>query len=82
MTEEFVKVASRQGVMFSIGSDAHHPRDVGNLERGARVAQAAGLRAERVLNAVEVRSDGSPKYGRDWHTTRDFLKSYMNPGSW
>jgi putative hydrolase len=80
MTEDFVQIAARQGVMFTIGSDAHRARDVGNLSRGARIARSAGLDARRVLNAVEVVGDGPPNYERDWQTTRDLLKSHAYQG--
>jgi len=73
MTEDFVRIAARQGVQFVIGSDAHRPRDVGNLERGARVARAAGLDPSRVLN-VKVTKPGLPNYDRNWQKIRDLLK--------
>lgn len=51
MTVEYCRLVARAGCYFSIGSDAHRPEDVGNLERALQVARAAGLRPEQVLNA-------------------------------
>ena len=76
MTEDFVRIAARRGALFTIGSDAHRPSDVGNLERGARVARGAGLDPSRVLNVREVTTLGPPNYDRDWQATRDMLKSH------
>lgn len=47
---EFIQVAARQGVKFAIGSDAHTPGDVGNLEAGVRSAQLAGLTPDQIIN--------------------------------
>ncbi len=81
MTEDFVRIAARQGVQFVIGSDAHRPRDVGRLERGAKVARAAGLDPSRLLN-VEVTKPGLPNYDSNWQKTRDLLKgrTYLEGG--
>ncbi|HHY95547.1 MAG TPA: PHP domain-containing protein [Firmicutes bacterium] len=43
--------AARAGAQFLISSDAHRPADVGALEPGLVLAQAAGLTPARVLNA-------------------------------
>ncbi|MDI6870665.1 MAG: PHP domain-containing protein [Bacillota bacterium] len=51
MTPEFVHVARAAGAVFAINSDAHRPEDVGNLEQGLAVAEAADLPAALVLNA-------------------------------
>lgn len=51
MTVEYCRVAAREGCYFSLGSDAHRPEDVGRLEPALKVAAAAGLRPEQVLNA-------------------------------
>jgi putative hydrolase len=53
MTVEYVKIAMKEGVNFVIDSDAHKPEDVGNFEKGIRVAVEAGLPAERIVNAVK-----------------------------
>lgn len=53
MTVEYVKIAMKEGVNFVIDSDAHKPEDVGNFEKGIRVAEDAGLPAERIVNAVK-----------------------------
>jgi putative hydrolase len=50
----FIKAAAQEGVRFAIGSDAHHPRQVGRLQSGVRAAQAAGLQAEQIINVIEV----------------------------
>jgi putative hydrolase len=53
LTVEYVKIAMREGVNFVIDSDAHKPEDVGNFEKGIKVAEEAGLSAEKILNAVK-----------------------------
>lgn len=51
MTREYIEIAARHGVKFAISSDAHRPQDVGELEAGRRLAQAAGLEPGQVINA-------------------------------
>jgi putative hydrolase len=53
MTVEYVKIAMKEGVNFVIDSDAHRPEDVGNFEKGIKVAKDAGLPVERIANAVK-----------------------------
>lgn len=48
---EFAQAAASQGVSFAIDSDAHHPRDVGRLEPGLKVALQLGLTTDRIINA-------------------------------
>ncbi|HEY8463943.1 MAG TPA: PHP domain-containing protein [Bacillota bacterium] len=50
---EFIKAAAGEGVKFAIGSDAHRPEQVGRLLPGIKAAQAAGLKAEQIINVVE-----------------------------
>lgn len=50
-TPDYIEVAARHGVKFAISSDAHRPEDVGNLEVGRRLAEAAGLEPGQVINA-------------------------------
>lgn len=51
LTVEYVKIAMKYGVNFTIDSDAHHPENVGNVEHGIKVAAEAGLTEDRILNA-------------------------------
>ena len=51
LTAEYVKIAKAFGVNFVINSDAHTPAKVGCVEMGIRTAEAAGLPAERIINA-------------------------------
>ncbi|HEY3316110.1 MAG TPA: PHP domain-containing protein [Bacillota bacterium] len=51
MTTDFIKIGLKEGVKFSIDSDAHLPANVGNLERGVRLAARAGLKADDLINA-------------------------------
>jgi putative hydrolase len=53
LTVEYVKIAMKEGVNFVIDSDAHKPEDVGNFEKGIKVAEEAGLPIEKILNAVK-----------------------------
>jgi putative hydrolase len=49
----FIQTAAREGVKFAIGSDAHSPDQIGQLEAGVRAAQEAGLRVEQIINVRE-----------------------------
>lgn len=51
LTEEFVRVAAAEGARFAVDSDAHSPARVGDLEAGIRVARAAGLTPDQIINA-------------------------------
>jgi putative hydrolase len=51
MTEKYVKIAKAHGAKFVIGSDAHHPHDVGNFKQGIQIAEGAGLTEEDIINA-------------------------------
>lgn len=53
LTLEQIKEAMDYDIKFSINSDAHHPRDIGNFKKAIDRANAAGLTYDRVLNAVE-----------------------------
>jgi histidinol phosphatase-like PHP family hydrolase len=47
-----VEVARDQGAWLSIGTDAHHPRELGYLELGVATAIAGGFPRERILNTL------------------------------
>lgn len=53
LTLEYLRIAMEENVKFLISSDAHRPEDVGNVERAVQRALKAGLKAERVINAIE-----------------------------
>lgn len=48
-----IRMAAEIGVKFVINSDAHIPLDVGNFERGIKIAKEAGLTKEQILNAAK-----------------------------
>jgi len=50
-TVEYLRIAADEGVQFVIGSDAHSPERVGDLAKGIRLAQAAGLSVKQIMNA-------------------------------
>jgi putative hydrolase len=52
MTEEYVKVAKANGAKFAIGSDAHHPENVGNFTKALDIVQNAGLSKNDIINAA------------------------------
>ncbi|MCL4514832.1 MAG: PHP domain-containing protein [Firmicutes bacterium] len=56
-TVEFIQVAAAEGVDFAIGSDAHQPSRVGDLEAGLELALRAGLSPDRIINAVHAEDD-------------------------
>lgn len=63
------RAAARSGCHFAIGSDAHRPGRVGDLESGARVARLAGVPPERIVNThLADRSDAMP--GANWACRR------------
>jgi putative hydrolase len=68
MTEEYVRTARAYGVKFAIGSDAHQPRDVGNLMRGIEIAQRAGLTEKDIINATPAAGFARP-YGEPTKST-------------
>ncbi len=53
LTVNQIREAMVYDVKFSINSDAHHPDDIGKVEKAIRRAEAAGLTADRILNAVD-----------------------------
>jgi putative hydrolase len=42
---------ANSGVQFIISTDAHKPEDVGNFEKGIKLAESAGLNSDNILNA-------------------------------
>lgn len=59
-TVEYIRIARRQGARFALGSDAHSPERVGDLARAARLAEAAGLGPDEIVNA-EKGKGGRPR---------------------
>ncbi|MCR4398817.1 MAG: histidinol-phosphatase, partial [Firmicutes bacterium] len=55
---DYVRVAARQGVRFVLSSDAHSPAEVGMVEAAARIARAAGLPPEQIINTAAGGEDG------------------------
>lgn len=53
MTVDYVKIAAKQGVKFVLGSDAHTPKRVGEVEASIGVARRAGLTASDIINAIQ-----------------------------
>lgn len=47
-------MARERGVLVSIAADAHHVRELDNLEHGIAVARRAGLGPKDVLNCMEL----------------------------
>lgn len=50
MTIEYVKIAKSCGAKFAIGSDAHCPEKVGELENGIDIAKKSGLVEKDIIN--------------------------------
>lgn len=53
LTLEYLKIAMEENVKFLISSDAHRPEDVGNVNSAIERALKAGLKTERIINAVD-----------------------------
>jgi putative hydrolase len=51
MTKDFVTIARASGAKFAIGSDAHHPKNVGNFEKALEIVEKAGLSENDIINA-------------------------------
>lgn len=51
LSEEYIKIARKEGVKFVINSDAHTPWDVGNVARGIALAEKTGLTHTDIINA-------------------------------
>ncbi|GAB6100147.1 PHP domain-containing protein [Halanaerocella petrolearia] len=49
-SQKYIKLAAKEGVKFSLGSDAHKPERVGDIEGALAVAKKAGLTADRIIN--------------------------------
>ena len=50
LTEEFVKVAAKEGAKFSLGSDAHQPNQVGEVGPALKLVNNLGISAEQIIN--------------------------------
>ncbi|AGB41999.1 PHP family phosphohydrolase, histidinol phosphatase [Halobacteroides halobius DSM 5150] len=48
--KEYIKKAAAQGVKFSLGSDAHKPKRVGDVKDSLAIAKQIGLTADRIIN--------------------------------
>lgn len=48
---EFVRTAARAGAVFAVSSDAHRPGAVGRVEAALRLAEAARLGTNQIINA-------------------------------
>lgn len=51
---ELLRIAADVGVRLSIGTDAHHPVELGFAELGLAAAALAGVTRERILNFLPV----------------------------
>jgi histidinol phosphatase-like PHP family hydrolase len=45
-----LKLARKEGVRISLGTDAHHPSQLGFIELGLAAALRAKIPADRILN--------------------------------
>jgi DNA polymerase (family 10) len=51
---ELLEVARDAGAWISIGTDAHHPRELANMEFGLAAAIRASIPRERILNFLDA----------------------------
>jgi histidinol phosphatase-like PHP family hydrolase len=49
-----LKLAKKAGVRISLGTDAHHPEQLGFIELGLAAAASAGIKKERILNFMPL----------------------------
>jgi len=59
VTPGFIRICSEEGACFAVGSDAHTPDRVGDLDRGRFLLEDCGVRPEQVLNACRSSGDSS-----------------------
>ncbi|MBP3371326.1 MAG: PHP domain-containing protein [Clostridia bacterium] len=50
MAQADLKIAAAQGVKFLLSSDAHHPKNVGRVDRALDAAMQAGIDKSRIVN--------------------------------
>jgi len=50
-TVEYIKIAKAEGARFALGSDAHSPERVGDLQKAVSLALEAGLASRDIVNA-------------------------------
>ncbi len=50
ITKEYIQIALQEGVKFSLGSDAHSPKRVGDVKQALLIAESAGLAAKNIIN--------------------------------
>ena len=62
---ELLRVANEAGAWISIGTDAHHPRELAHMEFGLAAAIRAGIPRERILNYLSLEDL------RGWAATRN-----------
>lgn len=62
---QYLRRAAQEGVRFAIGSDAHDPGRVGDLQAGCDLAAEAGIGPEQIINAYSQ--------GRDQNEGRESL---------
>ena len=75
-----LKVARKEGVRISLGTDAHHPEQLGFMELSLAAAALAKIPAERIINfmsvdqlkswAQSVRASSEPKVTRPARSSR------------
>ena len=51
---DLLRIAKAAGCRISIGTDAHHPSDLGFIELGLAAAMKAGIKRERILNFLST----------------------------
>ncbi|MFO7819470.1 MAG: PHP domain-containing protein [Halanaerobacter sp.] len=53
LTEEFVKIAAKEGVKFSLGSDAHRPSEVGEVGPAVDLVRRLEIPPAQIINVKE-----------------------------
>lgn len=54
LTVEEIKIAKENGVLFSLGSDAHHEKDIGEVSEAIKRAKLAGLEPTQIINVERI----------------------------
>ncbi|NPV79735.1 MAG: PHP domain-containing protein [Firmicutes bacterium] len=65
-SEDFIKTAAKQGVLFCVGSDAHCPEEVGDLECALHAAARSGLASDRIVNSAETFGERKVNWRNKW----------------
>jgi DNA polymerase (family 10) len=78
LSVRLLRVAKREGTLVSLGTDAHHPRQLEFIELGWAAALKAGLAAARIINFLSL-SELLNWSGRDALRASQDMRKHVPP---